>query len=226
MTLNTANMLLPWLVLAPGPAPQQSAAEKAIDAAVASYAQVRTARATFEQTITNALTGSTLTSNGEFEQTRPDKFIFRFAQPKGDVIVSDGKYVWLYLPSSAPGQVIRSLLGNGSTGSLDLIGEFFTNPRERYAIADAGTATIGRLTTRVVSLAPKSTDAAFMKAKVWIDTSDGSLVQFQAEEPSGVTRLVRITAFIRNASVDPAAFTFLPPKGVRVVDGGSLGARK
>lgn len=196
----------------------QDGAGKAIDRAVASYATIRTARASFEQSITNALTGSTLTSRGEFQQARPDRFAFRFTDPKGDMIVSDGKYVWIYLPSSAPGQVLRAPVSADAAGSLDLIGEFFTNPRSRYTIGDGGVATLDGQRVQVVTLSPKTPDAAFTRAKVWIDASDGRLRQFEAQEPSGVTRLVRITAFAPNANVPASAFTFRVPKGVRIVD--------
>ncbi len=202
--------------------PAQGPADRALDAAVSAYARVRTARAQFEQSIDNPLTGSTLTSRGVFEQQRPDKFVFRFDDPKGDLIVSDGRYVWLYLPSSAPGQVIRAPLKRGPAGSLDLIGEFFTNPRTRYVVGDAGADTVGGHVTRVVTLTPRNSDAAFVHAKVWIDPS-GTLRQFEAEEPSGITRRVRITSFAPNVPVTAGAFTFRPPKGVRVVDGSAPG---
>lgn len=199
---------------------QASPADSAINAAVAAYARVRTARATFDQTVTNPLTGTRLSSHGEFEQSRPDKFVFRFEKPKGDVIVSDGRYVWIYLPSSAPGQVIRSPGGGGPAGSLDLIGEFFSNPRTRYAIADGGAATLDGHGVRIVRLTPKNSDARFVRARVWIDPVDGALLQFEAEEPSGVTRTVRITAFHANVTVPPGAFTFKVPKGVKIIDRG------
>jgi outer membrane lipoprotein carrier protein len=204
---------------------QASPADHAIDAAVGAYARIRTARAQFEQTVSNALTGSKLSSRGEFEQERPDKFAFRFSSPKGDVIVSDGKSVWLYLPSSAPGQVIRSSLAAGPAGSLDLIGEFFSNPRSRYTITDGGAATVNGRTARIVKLMPRQRDATFLRAQVWIDPQDGSLLEFEAEEASGVTRHVRITSFAPNVAVTRGAFVFKVPKGVRVVDGSALGGR-
>lgn len=204
---------------------QASPADKAIDAAVAAYADIRTARATFEQTIQNPLLGRSLSSRGSFEQQRPDRFVFRFTEPKGDVIVSDGKFVWVYLPSSEPGQVIRQPVGKGPGGSLDLIGEFFSNPRSRYAVADGGPAAIDGRALRIVTLTPKSNEAAFVRARVWIDPADGSLAQFEAEEPSGVTRLVRITSFTKNVAVAPNAFVFQVPKGVRVVDSKDLTGR-
>lgn len=201
---------------------QSTPADQAIDRAVTAYRSVRTVRATFEQSISNALTGSTIPSRGEFEQSRPDKFAFRFADPKGDVILSDGKFVWLYLPSSTPGQVIRAPLTADLEGSIDLIGAFFTNPRVRYAISDAGEATIGGRATRAVDLTPKKNDVGFTKARVWIDSEDGLLRQFEAHETSGITRRVRIVRFEPNAQVSSSAFAFSVPKGVRIVDGASL----
>ena len=196
----------------------QSPADRAIDAAVKSYAAIRTAKATFEQTITNPLLGSTLKSRGEFEQSRPNRFVFRFTDPTGDVIVCDGRFVWVYLPASAPGRVNRAACGGAQTGSLDLIGEFFTNPRDRYTIGDGGAASLGDRKTHIVLLTPKSKNAAFVRSKVWIEPATGSLVQFEAVEPSGLTRLVRITSFTSNAAVDSKAFRFTVPKGVKVVD--------
>lgn len=201
---------------------QASAADSAINRAVAAYAGVRTARATFEQTITNALTGSAIPSRGVFEQSRPDRFAFRFTEPKGDAIISDGTHVWLYLPSSTPNQVIRAPLTADIEGSIDLVGAFFTNPRQRYTITDAGAATIDGRETRAVNLVPRRGDAGFVKARIWIDLADGLLRQFEAQEASGITRRVRITSFVPNAEVTKAAFAFKPPRGVRVVESASL----
>ena len=193
----------------------QSPADRAIDAAVTSYANIKTAKASFEQTITNPLLGSTLKSKGEFEQSRPNRFAFRFSDPKGDVIICDGQYVWAYLPTSAPGRVNRMPCGSGA---LDLIGEFFTNPTQRYTIGDGGAATVGDRKAHIVLLTPKSKEAAFTRAKVWIEPTSGPLLQFEAVEPNGLTRLVRITSFNPNAAVKESSFKFAVPKGVKVVD--------
>src|SRR5688500_20386023 len=76
-----------------------------LDRAVAVWSKARTARATFEQTITNSLTGGTLTATGEYQQQKPGKLSVRFSNPADERIIADGKYVWLYLPSTTPGQV-------------------------------------------------------------------------------------------------------------------------
>lgn len=202
---------------------QQSEADQAIARAVSAYASVRTARASFEQRITNSLTGSRLNSRGEFEQSRPDKFAFRFSDPKGDVIVSDGKFVWTFLPSSVPDQVIKTPLTNEMSGSFDLIGAFFTDPASRYDIRDGGAQTIGEHLTRAVTLTPKAgVSATFSRAKVWIDAENGLLRQFESVEHNGITRLVRIVSFTRNATVAPSAFRFKVPRGAKVVDGSAM----
>src|SRR5215207_10497465 len=97
-------LLAPLSLAASRPRPQADL----LDRAVAAWTKVKTARATFEQTITNSLTGRTLTATGEYQQQRPGKLSVRFAEPANDRIIADGKNLWLYLPSTAPGQVIRT----------------------------------------------------------------------------------------------------------------------
>ncbi|NUP54874.1 MAG: outer membrane lipoprotein chaperone LolA [Gemmatimonadaceae bacterium] len=190
-----------------------------LDRAVARWAKVKTARATFEQTIVNSLTGNTLTATGEYQQQRPGKLSVRFDNPATDRIVADGKQVWLYLPSTAPGQVIRSSLADGGTGTVDLSAQFLTAPRSRYTVSAAGTATVSGRATHAFTLVPKSAKSAqFKTATVYIDDVDATIRQFEVTEPSGLQRKVRLTSFRTNVPVDAAAFRFTPPAGVRIVE--------
>ena len=205
---------------------QQSPVDAVIDKAVATYNKTKTSKGTFEQAITNPLTGSTVKAVGEFQQQRePARFSFRFVQPKGDMIIGDGKWLWVYLPSSTPGQVIKVPMTDGGAGSLDLASRFFDSPKTRFAITDAGTATVAGRAAHALMLKPKSSTEPFTQAKVWIDTADGTLRQFETVEPSGITRLVTITAVTSNAPVDAKLFSFTPPKGARIVDQAVLGGR-
>lgn len=190
-----------------------------LDRAVAAWAKVRTARATFEQTITNPLTDRTLTSSGEFQQQRPGKLSVTFSDPANDRVVADGKHLWLYLPSTTPGQVIRTSLREGGSGTVDLSAQFLTAPRSRYTVTPAGTATVSGRATHAYTLVPKSQGTAqFKTATVWIDDADATIRQFEVTEPSGLERRVRMTSFRTNVPVDASAFSFSVPSGVRVVD--------
>jgi outer membrane lipoprotein carrier protein len=203
----------------------QSSVDSVIDKAVAAYAKLRTATGSFEQTITNPLTGTTVSSKGDFQQaTHPARFAFVFIDPKGDRIVGDGKSLWIYTPSSTPGQVLRLGMGDANAGNFDLAAEFFTEPRARYTIGDAGAATVGGRPTRALTLVPRSSSRVFTRAKVWIDVEDGSLRQFETVEESGLKRFVTVTRLSVNAPVNESLFRFTPPKGVKVFDQGSARA--
>lgn len=190
-----------------------------LDRAVQAWATVKTARATFEQTITNPLVGRTLTASGEYQQERPGKLAVTFADPANDRIVADGKFVWLYLPSSAPDQVIKSPQGAAGTGTVDLSAQFLTAPRSRYVVTPAGTLVVGGRQTHAFNLVPKSPDGApFKSAVVWIDDADATIRQFEVTEATGVLRRIRLTSLKTNVPVDAHAFVFVAPKGVRVVE--------
>jgi outer membrane lipoprotein carrier protein len=190
--------------------------EATIDRAASAYAGVKTARASFEQTLTNPLTGNSSSARGEYLQQSPGKLAVNFTQPKGDRIVNDGRAVWVYLPSSAPGQVIK-LSPSAGAGSVDLLATFLTSPRAKYTMAAAGTATVGGRATHAVALVPRQ-PMQFAKATVWIDDADATLRQFEVTDNMGLVRRVRITKLTLNGKVDRKAFVFTPPAGVKIYD--------
>ncbi len=210
------------LVTVPLAAGAQSGAQSVdatIDRAVAAWAKVTTVRGTFDQTVSNSLTGSSATARGDYTQERPNRLAIRFTAPDSGAIVSDGKAVWVYLPSSAPGQVVKRPATDRSATPIDLTGQFLDAPRTKYDISAAGTRIVDGHTTRGLLLVPKKgATAPFSKATVWVDDDDSLIREFEETEPSGVTRHVHITSIQTNVPVDRGAFVFAIPKGVKVVD--------
>src|SRR5687767_12265230 len=192
-------------------------ADAVIGKAVTAYKSVRTMRGTFEQTIRNPLTGTSMTARGDFQQRLPDRISILFTDPKGDRIVVDGAVAWLYLPSTNPGQVLK-VPSDAGGGSLNLAQRFLTSPAERFRMTSAGTATIGDRPTHAVHLVPMTPIPEFTQATVWVDDANGLIRQFEITEPSGLVRRVRMVDARVNAAVDAGAFTFTPPKGVKVID--------
>ena len=190
-----------------------------IDRAAAAWAKIKTVRGTFEQTVTNQLTSSTATARGEYAQERPGLLSIRFTQPASDAIVSDGKNVWVYLPSSAPGQVIKRPATDKSQTPIDLTGAFLDSPRTKYDITAAPGKTVDGHATHGLTLVPKSgVTAAFSKATVWVDDDDAYIREFDVTEASGVSRHIHLTSVEPNASVSKALFTFSIPAGAKIVD--------
>ena len=205
---------LSMLVAAPLSA---QSADATLEKAVETYAAMKSVRASFEQTIENPMTGSKAVARGEIQQRKPNQLSVRFTDPAGDRIIVDGTSVWVYLPSTNPGQVIKQSVKAGSAAMLDPASELLRSPRTRYTITDGGTARLGERSTRVLTLVPK-TEMGFAKATVWIDPADGTLRQFEVVDANGLSRRVRLTNIRMNAATEAAAFRFTPPAGVKVFE--------
>lgn len=214
-------MLLPIVITAlslAGPAPKAQPVDSVIIRAVAAWKNVKTLRATFEQTIMNPITGSAMHSRGSLQQRKPNRLSITFTDPAGDRIVADGAHVWVFLPSATPGQVIRMTNAQAGASNTDLIGQFLDTPRSKYDITDAGAEQLnGRATRALVLTAKQGQSLPFIRAKVWVDAKDSLIRQFESTDRSGVSRKVRLLTLSPNAAVDAAAFRFSVPKGVRVV---------
>jgi outer membrane lipoprotein carrier protein len=190
-----------------------------LERAVRAYKNVRTMRASFTQTITNPLLGQTVNSTGELVQRRPNHVSVRFTDPAGDRIVADGKWVWFYLPSSTPGQVVRSRITKGGSGSPDLTAQFLETPASRFDVTSLGREKVNGRTAYVLSLVPKpGVDAPFTKAVIWVDSADALIRQFELTEPSEVVRRVTIRTVTLNPPVAASAFQFRPPSGTKVIE--------
>ena len=208
------------LALAPtSPTPRRQDPDALIKRAVAAWAQVRTLRATFEQTLTNPITGSKMLSRGELQQRKPSRLAITFSDPAGDRIVADGKYVWVYLPSATPGQVIRMTNAQAGASNTDLIGQFLTTPRSKYDAVDAGIDSVGKRSARALVLTAKPGQSLpFIRAKVWVDSKDNLIRQFESTDSNGLTRRVQLLTIAPNAVVKNTAFVFAVPSGTRIVE--------
>lgn len=195
--------------------------EATVDRAVKAYADIRTLRATFTQQVTNPLTGTVSHAEGVLQQRGPGYLAVNFTEPAGDRIVADGKAVWVYLPSTTPGQVIKTPLGKNSAGVPDVSALFLTSPRERYTMTAAGTATVQGHAAHAVRLVPKDPSIPLARATVWVDDDDGLIRRFETEDASGVVRLIEITRLTPNATPEKGAFVFRVPSGAKVFESGN-----
>jgi len=181
------------------------------------YGAARTVDIAFTQVVSNPLTQHSLTSRGQLQRQRPNLLSVSFSSPAADRIVDDGNALWVYLPSSAPGQVLKLPAAGAQGILLDPLGQILSTPLSEYAVTNGADATIRGRATHTFTLAPHSTHALFTRATLWID--DTCIVrQLEATEPSGLVRRVTITQFRTNVSIPRSAFHFTPPEGIRIVD--------
>jgi outer membrane lipoprotein carrier protein len=186
--------------------------------AIPAFQQVSTLRAAFTQVVRDPMLGTTDTTRGELFQQRPNRFAMRFSRPAGDQLVVDGEYLWVYLPSSAPGQAIRSVVSGRPGHSPDVLHEFLEDPEQRFTVAFVRTEAASGRTADVLSFTPKQANTAYRRVLLWIDRVDALPRQVEVTEASGAVRRIALTRLTVNRPIAGSTFTFRPPPGVRVVD--------
>lgn len=192
-----------------------------LDRAVSAYARLNSMRAEFRQTLTNPLTGSSQTTSGVILRKKPNLLSITF--DSGDRVAADGSTLWVYLPSSVPGQVMRMPYTGENASTVDPAEQFLNAPRTRFNVTSSGSATVGGRATHAITLVPKRANAGFKSAKLWIDDTDSSIRQFDVETSNGLKRHVVITRFTPNPELSRSRFRFAVPKGAKVVDQAQMG---
>jgi outer membrane lipoprotein carrier protein len=175
-------------------------------------------QADFVQVIEDPALGDTLRTKGRLYQAGPNAFAMRFSDPPDEAIVIDGVHVWLYLPSTAPGQVIRMKMETDPVYGANLLAKILDRPAERYRSDWLRSDTLGGRRVEVVSIVPRAENLNFSKAVLWLDTDEALPRRIELDESAGVRRILTLSQLRPNAPVDKAVFEFRVPKGVRVVD--------
>ena len=197
---------------------RQSDVWSVLDRASKSYDSVNTLSADFIQVVENPMLGDPDTTRGTLFQRRPNFFAMRFSEPKNDRIVADGRRLWLYTPSTTPGQVIRTTIPGAGTTGPNLIGQFVEHPRARYDAAYVRGDSVPDGPVDVIALTPRAKDLPYSAAIVWISKQDGLVRRIDLVETSGQRRTITLQHLSVNRAIAAREFRFSPTSGVRVVD--------
>jgi outer membrane lipoprotein carrier protein len=197
---------------------QAQDANAVIGRAAKVYRSVGSLKANFVQVIDNPMIDSA-ESQGTLIQAGPDKLSMRFTDPAGEAIVIDGQHVWVYTPSTVPGQVIRLAVPSGGPAyGYNLLAWFLDRPAERYKASYLRHERVNGRTADVIQLVPAVPDLPFEKAVIWLDQGSGLPQRLEIHEQSGATRTLNLSQVRVNEQVPARTFTFKVPSGVRVVD--------
>jgi len=182
------------------------------------YRSLASLKADFVQVIDNPMIDSA-ESRGTLVQAGEDKLAMRFTDPPGEAIVIDGQHVWVYTPSTTPGQVIRMAVPSGGpVYGYNMLGWLLYRPAERYSAKYVRPDKLYGRSVDVVELVPAVPDLPFDRAIVWLDKGDGLPRRLEITEHSGATRTLPLSKMRINQSVPDRTFSFEVPSGVRVVD--------
>jgi outer membrane lipoprotein carrier protein len=199
------------------PALQDPDPRALIERAARAYQGISSFRADFRQVIADSMIG-TFESEGKLIQAGEEKLAMRFTDPEGEAIVMDGEHLWVYTPSTTPGQVIRMKIPSDPTYGPNLLAWFLTNPGERYHSRFLRSDAVAGRGVDVVALTPMDRSLPFTEAVVWLDQFDYLPRRLEVRERGGNRRTLVLRSVETNRRVGPGTFTFEIPTGVRVVD--------
>lgn len=168
--------------------------------------------ASFEQTVYDADSQPLQTSTGSATLKRPGKFTWHYQEPNEQLIVSDGKKVWIYDPDLE--QVMVSPLGDRASGTplALLMGEI---PIEQ----EFDLKVLGKSDSiDWFELVPKSKDNDF--ETIFIGLNENGLAVMELRDNFGQATQIKFDGFKSNIPLDDGQFNFQPPKGVDVVGEG------
>ena len=170
----------------------------------ARYAEIRTVRAQFEQTVGGQAISGTLTLRGD---------AYRIELP-GQTLVSDGTTAWSYAP--ADGVVLISTAAEDEQSIQP--GQFFTEFPDRFAARRLAPTTTGGVRVERLGLTPLSPADAVASATLFVRASDLVPVRLEATAAGGGQITLALREVEINPAVPDATFRFTPPAGAEVVD--------
>jgi outer membrane lipoprotein carrier protein len=190
-------------------APTASAAESA-EARVDRYlAGLATLRAEFTQQVLDPQGQVRERADGTLTLQKPGRFRWDYREPAGQLLVSDGKTLWLYdeeLEQVTVRPVSDSL---STTPAMLLAGQ--GRVRDSFSVEDLGTAA----GIELVRLVPLRGDTDFRSVRLGL--RGGELARMELVDRLGQTTVIDFTRIERNPALPPGFFTFEPPAGVDVV---------
>lgn len=198
------------------PATDTASAAAILRRAERAYAGVRSMEADFVQRVTVPLLDQTQNSRGKIYHRRPDRFLMRFSDPQGDVIVADGRHLWMYYPSTDARQVLRTSLAEaGST--VDLQEEFLNGADRRYAVSHLGVENVAGRPADRLRLIPRE-PSQYAEVTIWVDRQDAMVRRFRMVEQNESVRLLELSNLKPNVTLSDDLFRFTPPPGAEVFE--------
>lgn len=194
--------------------PAQDDAERILERAAKAYQAATTLRSEFVQKIEIRALEREKEGRGVVYQKKPRYFLMRFEEPKGDIVVADGSYFWMYYPSAQPDQVIRTEMDQTTEGAT-LGGQFLTNPSERYVATYVKREAVNGRDAHLIALVPKF-QAPYTLVRVWIDAEDHLVRKFEIFEENETVRTITLRNVEAGVPISDDLFSFSPPAGVEV----------
>jgi len=169
----------------------------------------QTARADFEQRVYDRDKKLVQQSKGSFAFLRPGRFRWTYAQPYPQLIVGDGKRVWIYDEDLNQVTVRAMARALGSTPAALLAGA--ADVERAFELSDAGS----RDGLEWLEAKPREREAGFERIRLGMGAA--GVQAMELADHFGQTTVLRFSNIVRNPPLEPSTFRFTPPKGADVL---------
>ncbi len=171
--------------------------------------QVRTARASFTQTVSSPDGAKKKTSSGNFEFSRPDRFRFVYTRPFEQSIVADGRKVWLYDVDLNQVSVRPLSSALGATPAALLAGGELERDFALSALPSRGGLDWAQAL-------PRGGQGQVRELRVGFRAK--ALAALEIVDAFGQRSLLEFSQLTTNLALADALFHFVPPPGVDVIE--------
>ena len=195
------------LAIGAGSAAADPATDRLLADVRAAYESITTVRATFTQTNDWGLLADVETYRGELCVTSDGRLRIEYVEPKGHLLVSDGTWLWTYIPES--GQAVRAAARTTGDALRRLFLDFLSGQRLVDVRLEESSATL--------ILEPED-ELALRELAIRVDRRTGLGREYAWTDLEGNTARYVLTSMETNASFDDELFEFTPPSGVEVVE--------
>lgn len=198
------------------PTPEAAAPEtvdQLVERVEATYKDVQSLQASFEQVTVSPVGGDPITQAGTVSLKRPRMMRWdSTTSTAGSLFVTDGTKMWLYTPEFKQVLVYQDLSAAGGMGQLDLLSsldsldETFTIQADLAAEGDS----------IPVVLTPK-VESQYKTIVLEVAKSDYGLKSLVMTDVLGVETTMRFSGVELNAELPDDRFSFTAPEGVDVI---------
>lgn len=166
-------------------------------------------KADFSQTVTDRKGRKTQEASGNLFFSRPGKFRWTYQKPYAQVIVGDGKKLWIHDEDLDQVTVRKLDKALGDSPAALLAGD--NNIEKLFNLKDTGL----KDGLEWLEATPKSKEGSFEKVRMGFQENDLQVMELR--DNFGQTTLLRFSNLQRNPKMNASLFSFTPPKGADVI---------
>ena len=190
--------------------PPAAALANGLDDFLAFNAATKSATAHFEQQVFDRGGKVVENASGTFAFERPGKFRWVYLKPHMQVLVGDGKKLWIHDPDLNQVTVKHVDAAISSTPAALLAGR--DDITALFTLRDAGKAD----GLEWVEATPKAADTGFDRVRLGL--AGGKLAAMELYDQLGGHTMLQFSELRSNAALAPGMFRFTPPQGADVIE--------